>query len=129
MFSDFQLTHIPSLFVATALTFGGMVPIFNGEAAIREMGFPPRLHKSKEAQSIMTLGMGRTTTIGIALWTFYMKGKFEEVDTLLFILGAYLGAIDAYICFKEGVPGKAWFRGLSGLVITGWGWFGMTAWI
>jgi hypothetical protein len=129
MFSDFTLTHLPTLFVASALTFGGMVPIFNAEAAIREMGLPPRISKSKEAQAMMILGMGRTTTIGLALWTFYLKSKFEEVDTLLLILGAYLGAIDAYICWKEGVPGKAWFRGLSGLVIAGWGWCGMTAWI
>ncbi|KAF2830923.1 hypothetical protein CC86DRAFT_367550 [Ophiobolus disseminans] len=129
MFSTFQLTHIPSLFVASALTFGGMVPLFAPQAAIREMGFPARLHASKEAQSIMTLGMGRTTVIGIALWTFYLQGKFEAVDTLLFILGAYLGAIDAYVCVKEGVTGKAWFRGLSGAVIAGWGWCGMMAWV
>jgi hypothetical protein len=122
-----KLSHIPSLFVATALAFGGMVPLFAPEAAIREMGLPLRLAKSVEAQSIMTLGMGRTSVIGFALWTFYLKSKFEEVDTLLAILGAYLGAIDAWVCWKEGVVGKAWFRGLSGVVIAGWGWAGMTA--
>lgn len=124
---SFRLTHIPSLFVATALTFGGMVPIFNAEFAIREMGIPQRIASSKEAQTIMILGMGRTTTIGLALWTFYLQGNFEAVDTLLLLLGVYLGAIDAYVCRKEGVPGKAWFRGLSGVAIAMYGWFGMTA--
>ncbi|KAH3961262.1 hypothetical protein HBI56_200060 [Parastagonospora nodorum] len=105
-----------------------MVPIFNAKSAIREMGFPQRLYDSKEAQSIMTLGMGRTTVIGIALYTFYFQDKFVEVDTLLSILGAYLGTIDAYVCIKEGVPGKAVFRGSSGAVIAAIGWFGATSW-
>ncbi|KAF1845536.1 uncharacterized protein K460DRAFT_366403 [Cucurbitaria berberidis CBS 394.84] len=122
------VNHIPTLFVAAALTFGGMVPIFNAEYAIREMGIPQRIAKSKEAQTIMILGMGRTTTIGLALWTFYLQGKLEVVDTLMFLLGAYIGAIDAYVCWKEGVPGTAWFRGLSGLAIAAYGWFRMTAW-
>jgi hypothetical protein len=117
MFENFTLSHVPALFIATALTFGGMVPIFNAKSAIREMGFPQRLYDSKEAQSIMTLGMGRTTVIGLALYTFYFQDKFVEVDALLSILGAYLGTIDAYVCVKEGVPGKAVFRGSSGAVI------------
>ncbi|KAH7383205.1 hypothetical protein BKA66DRAFT_463344 [Pyrenochaeta sp. MPI-SDFR-AT-0127] len=124
---SFELNHVPALFVATALTFGGMVPIFNAEYAIREMGIPQRIASSKEAQTIMVLGMGRTTTIGLALWTFYLQSKLEVVDTLMFLLGGYIGAIDAYVCWKEGVPKKAWFRGLSGLAIATCGWFGMTA--
>lgn len=128
MSQNFSPNQIPALFVATALTFGGMVPIFNPKSAIREMGFPQRLYDSKEAQAIMTLGMGRTTVIGLALYTFYFQDKFEEVDTLLSILGAYLGAIDAYVCVKEGVPGKAVFRGASGAIIAAVGWFGVTAW-
>lgn len=129
MFNNISLTHIPALFVATALTFGGMWPLFNPKSAIREMGFPPRLYNSKEAQSIMTLGMGRTTVIGMALYTFYFQDKLVEVDTLLCILGGYLGAIDAYMCLREGVPGKAVFRGLSGVVISAVGWVGVTAWV
>jgi hypothetical protein len=91
------------------------------------MGFPARIHGSPAAQTIMTIGMGRTTVTEMALWIFHLQGKLEEVDTLLFILGGYLGAIDAWVCSKEGLAGKAWFRGLSGVVIAGWGWMGMTA--
>ena len=122
------INHIPTLFVASALTFGGMIPIFNAEYAIREMGIPDRIARSKEAQTIMILGMGRTTTIGLAMWTFYLQSKLEVVDTLMLLLGAYVGAIDAYVSWKEGVRGNAWFRGLSGLAIATYGWFGMTAW-
>jgi hypothetical protein len=52
---------------AAVLTSGGLVPIFIAKSAIREMGFPPRLRNSKEAQSITTLGMGRITVIGTAM--------------------------------------------------------------
>lgn len=127
MFANFSPNHIPALFVATALTFGGMWPIFNPKSAIREMGFPQRLYDSREAQSIMTLGMGRTTVIGMTLYTFYFQEKFVEVDTLLCILGAYLGGIDAFVCLKEEVPGKALFRGSSGAIISAIGWYGLTA--
>lgn len=127
MTRPFTYTHIPSLFVATALTFGGMLPLFNPTSAIREMGFPPRIHDSPAAHTIMALGMGRTTVIGIALWTFYLQSKYEEVDTLLAILGGYLGAIDAWVCWKEGMIGKVWFRGLSGAVICWLGLGGVTA--
>lgn len=127
MFANFSPNHIPALFVATALTFGGMWPIFNPKSAIREMGFPQRLYDSREAQSIMTLGMGRTTVIGMTLYTFYFQEKFVEVDTLLCILGAYLGGIDALVCLKEEVPGKALFRGSSGAIISAIGWYGLTA--
>lgn len=125
----FQYTHLPTLFVATALTIGGMWPLYNPQSAIREMGFPARIHTSKEAQAIMTLGMGRTTCIGLALWTFYLQGKLEEVDTILVLLGGWVGAIDAWVCWKEGVPGKSVFRGTSGAAIALWGWSGMTAWV
>jgi hypothetical protein len=127
--SAFNYTHLPTLFVATALTFGGMWPLYNPQSAIREMGFPARIHTSKEAQAIMTLGMGRTTCIGLALWTFYLQGKLEVMDTLLVLLGGWVGAIDAWVCWKEGVPEKAVFRGCSGLLIAAWGWLGMTAWV
>jgi hypothetical protein len=106
-----------------------MWPLYNPQSAIREMGFPARIHTSKEAQAIMTLGMGRTTCIGLALWTFYLREKLDVVDTLLVLLGTWVGAIDAWVCWKEGVPGKAVFRGTSGLVIASWGWMGMTAWV
>jgi hypothetical protein len=106
-----------------------MLPIFYLQAAIREMGFPPRIHTSKETQAIMTLGMVRTTTIGLALWNFYAQGKFEAVDTLLVILGAWFGAVDACVCWKEGVPGKAMFRRCSGALIAGMGLWGITAWV
>ena len=81
------------------------------------MEFPAQFCISEKAQAIMTLGMGRTNCIGLALWTFYLQGKLEEFGTLLVLLGDWVGVIDAWICWKEGVPGKAVFMVCSGAVI------------
>jgi hypothetical protein len=55
--------------------FGSMVLIANIKCTIREMNFPQRLEDYKEAQSIMALGMGRTTILGLALHTYYFPGQ------------------------------------------------------
>jgi hypothetical protein len=39
---------------------------------------------------------------------------------------AYVGIADGYVCWKEGVPGKAIFRMASTFFFAGWGAFGMT---
>lgn len=126
MFADFALRHIPSLFVATATTFGGLMPFFNAEHAILEFGLPQRIAISKPAQSIMVVSSARITAIGLALFTFYFQGHFAAVDTILTILG-YVGLVDGYVCWCEGVPNKAGFRTISGTLIAAWGWFNMTA--
>ena len=125
MLSHFVLRHVPTLFVATATTFGGLIPFFDAEYAILEFGLPKRVAISKQAQSIMILSSGRITTLGLALFTFYIQEKLAAVDTILLLLG-YVGLVDGYVCWLEGVPGKAVFRLTSGLLIAAWGWFGMT---
>ncbi|OAX81850.1 hypothetical protein ACJ72_03802 [Emergomyces africanus] len=126
MTSHFTLWHIPSLLVASATTFGGLLPFFNAELAIKEFGLPPRIASSKSAQSVMVTQSARTTVIGLTLLTFYFQGKLAEIDTILVIL-AYLGLVDGYVCWREGIPGKAVFRALMSILIAGWGWFGMTS--
>ncbi|EZG06236.1 hypothetical protein H106_04021 [Trichophyton rubrum CBS 735.88] len=126
MFEHFTAWHIPPLFVATATTFGGLMPFWNAAYAIEEFGLPKRIAVSKEAQAIMITASGRTTALGLALFTFYSQNKLREVNTIMFILG-YLGLVDGYVCWREGVPGKAVFRTVSGLLIAAWGWFSMTS--
>jgi Domain of unknown function (DUF4267) len=125
MFEAFTLWHIPPLLVATLITFGGTMPFFNAEYAILEFGLPKRIAISKPAQSIMMLSSARITAIGLALFTFYFQEKFASMDTMLSILG-YVGLVDGYVCWLEGVPSKAIFRFTSGAFIAAWGWFGMT---
>jgi hypothetical protein len=125
-FTNFTLFHIPPLLIAAALTFGGLMPFFNAEAAILEFGLPRRIAISKPAQSIMIVSSARISAIGMALFMFYFQEKLEAVDTILLILG-YVGLVDGYVSWCEGVPGKAVFRTTSGLLIAAWGYFGMTA--
>ncbi|OJD18468.1 hypothetical protein AJ78_01524 [Emergomyces pasteurianus Ep9510] len=126
MLSHFTLWHIPSLLVASATTFGGLLPFFNAEYAIKEFGLPQRIATSKQAQSVMVTQSARTTAIGMTLLTFYSQGKLAEFDTILIIL-AYLGLVDGYVCWREGMAGKAVFRASMGMLIAAWGGFGMTA--
>ncbi|KAH8701778.1 hypothetical protein BGW36DRAFT_424081 [Talaromyces proteolyticus] len=126
MLSHFALLHLPGLFVAAAVTFGGLIPFFDAEYAILEFGLPKRVATSKPAQAVMILSSGRVTAIGLILFTFYFQAKLIEFDTVLTILGAYVGLVDGYVCVREGVPNKAVFRTVSGLAIAAWGFLGMT---
>jgi len=114
------------LFCASAFTLGGLIPLFAAEHAIRETGLPPSASNSPPAQSIMILSSGRMTAIGLMLFSFYSQAKYSEIDTILLCTG-WVGCIDGYVCWKEGVPGRAAFRFISGCVIAAWGWFGVTA--
>ncbi len=127
MLPQFSLRHIPTLFVATATTFGGLMPFFNAEHSIRELGLPNRIAISKEAHPVMMLSSARISCLGALIFIFYSQNKLEEADMVMTVMGAYLGAVDGYVCWREGVPGKGLFRAISGFVIAGWGWFGMTA--
>lgn len=126
MFEDFTILHIPPLFVAAAITFGGLIPFFNPEYALLEFGLPKRVAASKPAQSVMIASSARGTAIGLALFAFYFRRQYEEFDLVLAILGAYVGLADGYVCMREDVLGKAVFRTGSGLAIAVWGWFGLT---
>ncbi|KAF2874768.1 hypothetical protein BDV95DRAFT_486310 [Massariosphaeria phaeospora] len=127
MFDQFTWTHIPALFVATATTFGGLLPFFSAKRAIEGFGLPKRFAVSKEAQPIMVFCSARITTIGAIMFAFYFQDKFAEVDTVMLVLGAYVGGVDGYVCWREGARKKGVERALSGAAIAAWGWFGMTA--
>ena len=56
----------------------------------------------------------------------YLQGKLATVDTILALLG-YVDAVNGYVCWQEGVPGKATFRAMVGVIIGGWGALGLAA--
>jgi hypothetical protein len=126
MFENFELRHIPPLFIATTTTFGGMMPLWNPEKALLTFGFPPRIATSKTAHPVHTVGSSRISATGIAIWALYLSGHFEAVDIVLASL-AWIAVVDSYVCLQEGLPGKAIFRGVSAGVIAIWGMLGMTA--
>lgn len=127
-FPTFSAHHIPALFIAFTQTVGGLWPILGSTAsAMREFGFPARIADSREAQTAFIAGAGRTTVIGVMMWTLYFQQKYEDLDNVLMILGMIVGAVDGYVCAREGVGRWGMVRSGSGLAIALWGWFGMTA--
>ncbi|KAM5349469.1 hypothetical protein ACJ41O_005974 [Fusarium nematophilum] len=123
---SFSAWHIPPLFIATAFTLGGLLPFWNPSRAMREYGLPDRIATSQTAHTPFAIYGSRVSILGVAMWTFYLRGDFRSLDTIMgLLLGA--GVADGYLCWKEGVPGRGWFRFLSSAVVGGWGLLGLSA--
>jgi hypothetical protein len=126
MFEGFTLRHILPLLLATTTAFGGFMPLRDPEGAIRLFGLPRRIVISKTAHPVMILSSARISTIGIAIWMLYFRKPYEAIDIVLTSIG-WIGVVDGYVCWKEGVPGKAVMRSTSSFLAALWGVFGMTA--
>jgi len=48
------------------------------------------------------------------------------MDRILLIVGSVCGAVDSWVCWKEGMPRKAVFRFVSSGIVAGLGAVGMT---
>jgi len=123
--AHFRLPHIPVLLAATTMSVGAVVPLWNPVAAIRAYGLPDRIAKSPAAHACFKAYGARSTCFGAAIWIFYLQGKLDAVDTIL-ALQAYAGAVDAWVCYSEGVPRTAFSRAVAGLLVGGWGLLGLT---
>ncbi|KAK4452217.1 hypothetical protein QBC34DRAFT_294123 [Podospora aff. communis PSN243] len=123
----FNPYHLPALFIATTQTLGGIWPIFfNTSSAMLEFGLPPRVANSREGQTAFVVGSARTTVIGLVMWMLYLQGKYAELDGVMVVLGLVLGAVDCWVCVREGVGRWGVFRGVSGILVAGWGVGGFT---
>ena len=127
MFEHFELRHIPALFAASTMAFGGLWPMFDARGAILEFGLPARIADTPATAPVMVVGNVRTTIIGLLMLIFYSRGQYEVVDTFMAVTGAYAGLIDSYVVWKEGNPGKAAARLVSSGLIAAWGFAGWTA--
>lgn len=123
----FPARHIFPLAIMTSITFMSFPAYFNTPYAIQELfGLPERIAKSPHAQSPFVLMTARIQAIGIMLWVFYLKGEFGAVDTVMGVLGTWVTMFDVWVCWREGVKGKALFRGISGGLVGIWGLLGLT---
>ncbi|KAK6855175.1 hypothetical protein PG995_008707 [Apiospora arundinis] len=127
MFDDFEWRHIPALFTATVMTFGGMWSYLDPRAAMLEFGFPDRIASAPAAAAIMHINNARTTVLGMCMYTLYVGRQRAACDTILAILGAYAGLVDSYVVWKEGNPRKAVFRLMSSGLLSAVGFAGWTA--
>lgn len=109
------------------MTFGGMWPMFNARASIREFGFPARIADAPAAAPVAVVGNARTTCIGLLVFLFYSRNQLDLVDQVMAVVGAYAGLVDSYAVWKEGEHRHAIFRLVSSWLIAAWGFSGMTA--
>lgn len=127
MFADFSLAHLPALFVGTAMTFGGLLPLLRPSRATSEFGFPDRIANAPVAWPVMKAYGTRTTIIGLIVYTLYFQKRYTEVDTVVAIVGFYAGLVDAYIVGQEGKRAYALFRLVSSWALGACGYLGLTA--
>ncbi|KAJ9144139.1 hypothetical protein NKR23_g6198 [Pleurostoma richardsiae] len=118
--ASFTPYHIVPLFVASATAFGGLIPFWDPAGAIREFGLPERVAAAKPAHACFVISGARISSLGTAIWIFYLRGDLSAVDTIMALLG-YVGVVDGYVCWREVVPSKAVFRAFMGIMIGGWG--------
>ncbi|PTB73970.1 hypothetical protein M440DRAFT_1339175 [Trichoderma longibrachiatum ATCC 18648] len=126
MLEHFTPRHIMPLLVASATTFGGLWPFWSPKNAMLEFGLPESIAASRAAHPVMVLCSARTTALGMLMFAFYRQKELAAVDTVMSVMGAYLGLVDGYVCWKEGMTGKAVFRCVSGMAIAAWGLAGLT---
>lgn len=127
MFKHFELRHVPTLFAATMMTFGGMWSFFDPRAAMLAFGLPDRVAATLGAATVMHINNARTTVLGMCLYTLYFRRQLAACDVILAILGAYAGVVDSYVVWKEGNPRKAVFRLANSWLLSAAGFAGWTA--
>ncbi|KAJ7584768.1 hypothetical protein C8J56DRAFT_761013, partial [Mycena floridula] len=108
----FSLWHIPPLLIATALTFEGMIPFFNGELAIQDFGLPSSISTSEPAQVVMAVNGARTIALGLALFTLYKQKQLKALDTVMALRVS--STDDGWMCWQQGVYGKVLMRAGTG---------------
>jgi hypothetical protein len=102
------------------------MPFWDPTRAMRTFGLPERIVMAKPAQVVFPIYSARATIIGTAMWISYLRGHLQTVDMLMG-LNFYGAFVDAYISWREGKVGNAWFRGSVGVFIGVWGLLNLTA--
>ncbi|KAF1952228.1 hypothetical protein CC80DRAFT_495563 [Byssothecium circinans] len=115
--STFHPRHIPALLIATSTSIGGLLPLFNAPSAMRSFGLPDRIANSPTAHSPFVLYGSRISAMGVLVFAAYARGDYVAVDFILALMGVFFGPVDVFVCWREGVGGKALFRGVSCAVV------------
>ncbi|KAG6362839.1 hypothetical protein INS49_007933 [Diaporthe citri] len=126
-FNNLELRHLPGLLIASSETFGGFWPLFNAERAILAFGLPGPIAQSVPAQTTMFIASSRISTIGMIIFALYGQGNLAAVDTVLAVMGLYVGVMDGYFCWREGRPKMGLFRSAGAFTVAAVGLAGCTA--
>jgi hypothetical protein len=88
-------------------------------------GLPERIATSPAAYSPWILYSSRIQAIAMMMLVFLWRRDYEAVDTVMGFIG-FLGAVDVWVCYREGVGKRAWERGVMSAVVAGYGMVGGT---
>jgi len=126
MFTNFQYRHLPALFTAAAQCWGTIWPLISStRGVLLHYGLPERVADVPETWTVWHVGNARTACLGILMFTFYAQRRYDVLD--IFLMGTgYLGLVDCYILWNEGLPGTGLFRLLSSSVFAALGLVGFT---
>ena len=128
MFEGFRYRHLPALFTAAAQCWGTIWPLVSGNtrSVLLHYGLSERIADVPETWTVWHVGNARTASLGILMFIFYAQRRFDVLGTFLIINGAYLGLVDCYILWNEGLPSVGAFRLLSSAVFAILGAMGFT---
>lgn len=118
MLEDFRFRHIPALFTAAAQCRGTIWPIVSGStrSVLLYYGLPERTANVPETWTVWHVGNARTACLGILMFTFYAKRRYDVLDTFLIVIVSYLGRVDCSILWNEGLLATGLFCFLSSSV-------------
>ncbi|KAI0518431.1 hypothetical protein F5B22DRAFT_62114 [Xylaria bambusicola] len=128
MFDNFSMRHVPALLAATPMFLGGLFHgLMKPKEALLTYGMSERTANSREGQIVYYGHTMRTSTLGLLVLVFYLRGDLAAVDTTMTIMGSYCGLADVFLLWRYGDRSKAPVRLLNVSLIAAWGFAGMTA--
>ncbi|KAI0386572.1 hypothetical protein F5Y04DRAFT_241786 [Hypomontagnella monticulosa] len=73
-------------------------------------GLDARVADVPETWVVRHVGNARTACLGILMFIFYFQRRYDVLDVFLIVSGGYLGLVDCYILWNEGLRSIRVFR-------------------
>ncbi|KAI9149612.1 hypothetical protein HJFPF1_11667 [Paramyrothecium foliicola] len=126
MSSGFRLKHLPALYFGAANFVSAIIGPFVGAGTVMgHFGLPPRIAGAPEAWPAWHAGQGRTALLGLLMFYFYWRRRYDVCD--VFLAGTvYLGVNDFIVLYSYD-QSWAWFRLVASAVFALPGFLGWTA--
>ncbi|KAM0276850.1 hypothetical protein ACHAQH_006326 [Verticillium albo-atrum] len=105
MSDNFSLRHVPALYATCAMGLGGAWSL---------------------TWPVARVGHARTTSLGLIMALFYVRGQYDVVDTIMGVMSGYLALVDGYVVWNEGFHGWAVFRLIGAGAFSAMGFAGLT---
>lgn len=84
-------------------------------------GLDERVADIPETWVVWHVGNARTACLGILMFIFYFQRRYDVLDTFLMVSAGYLGVVDCYLLWTQGLGSMGVFRLLSSSVFAALG--------